>query len=218
MADRTRFEMCTKEQCAGDAPHGNIVLATGEIGPPSYSKEWVRLKLPGGVKQGVISADEAALVLADIEASSLPEAMTKKDRIMQQLFSVPAQDFLAGMVADLVLEGFGTSTMVAREGRVVVVEVEVFHTAPRPATVNRLGFDVSMPSACPNGCHPVTLYRDGRAVVSGTTRDAKEARDLVNGWAKKYAMGWFVTRRVRTKVVEKTAEYNAELARFGKQK
>jgi hypothetical protein len=84
--------------------------------------------------------------------------------------------------------------------------------------VRERGWDIYMPGVCPAGCHQVYLYRDGRPYrnLMGRVRDASEARNLINGWADDFGIRPDIRRNLRTRAVETTSLYNAELARSGR--
>ncbi len=183
MADRATLQMLE-----GFPPRAVISLSNGGRSSAGFSQERLLDLLTAGVSRGIIKFSDALGIIVSIVRSGLPLLLTDDDRAMIHL----EQDLMR--LASLAIVMVDLRGIALMSGR------------------TRPWFEVSMPNICMAGCHPVYLFCDGLRVGLGRVRNAEDARNLVNGWAKTFGLPDHVKRSLRTTVVRTTARYNAALS------
>lgn len=192
MADRARFEICTKKH-RNNTPHGTIILPDGNESHHACSQARAKEFLEVGISSGHLAEENRAAVLADIEASGLPLELTDRD------FQAKTMEVLTQLADDLRALSANSADQVTRGRR----------RAPIKAN-----FEVVMPMTMMSemGCYPVLLLRDGVLIAVAEASNAKEGRDIVNQWMLHFKIPRRTARALRTMVVNTTAKCNAQLA------
>lgn len=182
--------------------HGILTLASGQPSPPALDQETAMVFLSYGVLIEVISLDEEKELIQQIKASGLPVSGT----VGEGGAMLRGEDvkLIARAVGQLLLE-MEESQLAGDDGMIIITDKPL---------VSFGEFDVFMPVVCLAGCHPTILHKNGEIVGFDSVKNAKEARDLVNGWGKKFGFSWWRTRLVRSTVVQNTARYNDVFAAY----